>query len=232
MRYTYRISSGVSQEVKDLIIADIALTVAFTLLRLNPLGGVLSLSSLAFLLPVSFVAVTLSFILHEYMHKIVAQHFGAIAAFHRSDMGILMTLATSMLGFLIALPGATIIYTNTFTRRQEGYVSLAGPLTNFAVFGIFFILALYLHPAANSYLGSALQFIWFISLWIAFVNMLPVYPLDGSKVLRWNMPVYVLVLSIIVTLFYFFQPSILANMILVFILSLLMSVFYRGIIFR
>ena len=191
----------VSSEISDMIVADLALTVAFAIIFT---GGLASFSIRTFLsfLPIAFVAVSLSFILHEYMHKKVAQRFGAMAAFKKWDSGIIITLLSSLFGFLIGLPGATMIYSNTFTIQEEGYVSLAGPLTNFAVFIVFFLIAIFASGNLSPYLQSMVGVTMFISVWLAFFNMLPVYPLDGSKVLRWNKAVYVICMLLIFVFLY------------------------------
>lgn len=236
-----------SEELRDMLIADAALTVAFAILLsgantaavpsfcagASGIMGLLCKSSLLFFIPIAFVGVSLSFILHEYMHKLMAQHYGAIAAFRRSDMGILIALGTSFLGFLMALPGATMIYTSSFTTEQDGYTSIVGPLTNFAVFAVFFAIYLALPPSyQGSYLGSMVDFTMFIALWLAFVNMLPIYPLDGSKVLKWNKPVYAVLLILLFGLLYYLEgPGILLSIAIVFILSLVLSAFSRGILF-
>ncbi len=223
------------QEVQDLVIADVALTIAFAILF--TFGGSFGVAkgSYAFVyyLPIAFVAVTFSFVLHEYMNKMVAEHFGAIAAFRRSDTGIIIALLTSMFGFLMAMPGATVIYTNTFTKKEEGYVSLAGPLTNFVIFGAVFVISLFSNTG-NTYIQTAISVIMFISLWLAFVNMLPIYPLDGSKVLRWNKGVYAVVLIAVIALMVLLIPStaLIFDVVIVLILSLVMSFMSRNILFR
>ncbi len=226
----YRIHIPASEEIKDMLIADAALTIGFSLILS---GGISSGNLQAFLyyLPIAFVAVSLSFILHEYMHKITAQRFGAIAAFKRSDNGILITLITSALGFLIGLPGATMIYAHNFTEEQEGLVSLAGPLTNFAIFLILFIVTLLMPTSTSKYLTNAISTVLFINIWLAFVNMLPIYPLDGSKVLRWNKTVYVLTIGVVFILLYTLDPTILGSMILVFVIAMFMSFLARNILF-
>ncbi len=239
----------VNQEIQDMLIADVALAIAFSILLSGagsapasslqgctlPSGIMAALCSNSFLfyLPIALVAVTFSFILHEYMHKRVAQRYGAIAAFQRSDMGILIALVTSFLGFLMALPGATMIYTNTFTKKQDGITSLAGPMTNFAVFAFFLVISLLLPASYHAgYIGAIIGTTFFISLWLAFVNMLPIYPLDGSKVLRWNKPLYALVLIIIAGLLFVFEGfAILESIAIVLVLSIVMSMFSRSALF-
>ena len=232
-------------EIKDILIADLALTIGFALILGGGVVGTHScpLSSGAFrelcanpflfYLPIAFVAVSLTFILHEYMHKLAAQRFGAIAGFVRSDIGILITIISGLLGFLMGLPGATMIYSNTFTRKQEGITSLAGPLVNLAVFAVFF--AVYFLYLETGYLGLALSTVMFIALWLAFVNMLPIYPLDGSKVLRWNPAIYLIVLVCVVALLFYitgFSIGLLGSIGIVLVFSLVLSFFARGILFR
>ena len=220
----------VSSEISDMLIADAALTVAFALIFTGGLSS-FSLSAFVYFLPISLVAVSLSFILHEYMHKKVAQHFGAMAAFKRWDSGIAITLISSLFGFLIGLPGATMIYSDRFTTEEEGYVSLAGPLTNFVVFIAFLLLSVFGSGfLAGAYAQKMIGVTMFISVWLAFFNMLPIYPLDGSKVLRWNKGVYaVTMLTIFAFLYYVAGASILPSLIFVLIIALAMSFMYRGI---
>ena len=131
VRYTFGLMASyfrehisVSNEIRDMLIADAALTVAFALIFAGGIGGITSdPRRFLYFIPISLVAVSLSFILHEYMHKIVAQRFGAIAAFQKWNSGILITLASSLFGFLIGLPGATMIYTNRFTAKEEGFMT-------------------------------------------------------------------------------------------------------------
>lgn len=225
--------TAVSSEIKDIIIADAALTIAFALIFSGGIQGVVSKPyNFLYYLPISLVAVSLSFILHEYMHKIVAQRFGAVAAFRKWDGGIAITLISSALGFLIGLPGATMIYTNRFTREEEGYVSLAGPLTNFAVFLVFLGLIVFGGQYITSaYVQNAMSVILFISVWLAFFNMLPIYPLDGSKVLRWNKAVYAVTMLFIFAFLYFIAgPAILASLVFALVVVLAFSFMFNSML--
>ncbi len=217
------------EELTDLIIADVALSIAFSI--------ILGFGNFLYYFPMALIAVTVSFILHEYMHKITAQHFGAVAAFKRSDFGIIIALVTSFIGFLMAMPGATMIYTNNFTKRENGIVSLVGPLTNLMLFFIVFGLALLIR--FSTYIEATLIFTAFINLWLAFFNMLPIYPLDGSKVLSWNKLIYGTTLIATIVLLIYLTPFIgfsvigmIYNIIFLLIIAIIMSTLYRGILFR
>ncbi len=245
MLTNYRRHISGSRELREILIADAVLILAFDMM-LN--GGIPSSASsfgaFIYFLPITAVGVTLSFVLHELMHKFVAQRFGAIAEFVHSRMGILITLVTAMFGFLVGIPGATVIYSNTFTRRENGLVSLAGPLTNFAVFLLFLIVGLLAFPNFSGnilttfgyytklgYLQNMINFTLFISILLAFFNMLPIPPLDGSKIFAWNKPVFAAMIGIIFLLFLTIIPlySLLGTMVLWLVIAFILSMFYRNI---
>jgi len=217
-------------ELKEIVLAEVALVVAFSLAFSGGIGGAIHDQSL-FLsyIPIAFVAVTLNFVLHEMMHKFTAQRYGAIAGFKTSPMGLAITVASGMLGTLFGLPGATYIYVHSFTRKENGIVSLAGPMTNIVVFLVFFLLLVTLNPPSSSYLYLAISFTISISLVLAAFNMLPITPLDGSKVLAWNMPLYVVVTGgLLLLLIAFGFPLI--YIVYWIIIALIFSTLYRGLI--
>lgn len=240
-----QVQGGFLAELKEIVVADAVLIFAFTL---TLVGGITlafrnsqAVSLFVLYLPIVAIGVTLSFVLHELMHKFVAQRYGAVAGFRYSTMGLAITLITGAFGFLLGIPGATMIYAQNFTKRENGIVSLAGPLTNFAVFAgalglgivlspLFFQYSLgssIAIPASQAYLFAALRFTMFISLILAFFNMLPIVPLDGSKVFAWNLPIYAIVMAGILSLIWAF--SLLSTFTLLYMLAiaLLLSVFYR-----
>jgi Zn-dependent protease len=234
-------------ELKELALADIVLSVAFTLVLLGGIGTAIQFpDALLYFFPIALIAITLTFVLHEMMHKFVAQRYGAIAAFKASRIGLIITLIPSMLGFLIGLPGATIIYSNRFTQEEEGIVSLAGPLTNFAVFFVFLAVGMIEYPhflsqvllsftgGANlSYFQNMINITLFISLILAFFNMLPIYPLDGSKVLKWSKPAYLATLASIFVLLILIVPifSLIESFVVMFVFAAIISTMSRVVLF-
>ena len=229
-----RENSIAKQEVKDILLADIVLTVA---MALTLSGGIVYssgrsgfLGNFLVLIPITAVGVTLSFVLHELMHKFTAQRYGAIAGFRTSYTGLAITLVTGAFGFLLGIPGATVIYAHSFTKRQNGIVSLAGPLTNFAVFGAFLAARLALNPPTTSYLGATIYFTIFISILLAFFNMLPIFPLDGSKVLAWNKPIYFATMGVIFVLMVAFAPISIYTILFMFAIAIFFSMFYRNVL--
>jgi Zn-dependent protease len=229
----FRANLSGTKEVRDIIVADAVLILAFSL---TLSGGVFSASKGSFVgtfisyLPIVALGVSLSFILHELMHKFVAQHYGAIAGFRASVNGLVVTLLTGMFGFLLGIPGATMIYASSFTKRQNGIVSLAGPLTNFAVFAVFLGLYVALSPAPGTYAAHAIGFVLFISILLAFFNMLPIYPLDGSKVLAWDKRVYALTMGIIFLLLVGFRFIPIFDIVFLVMIALFFSLFYRNVL--
>ncbi|MDE1767751.1 MAG: site-2 protease family protein [Candidatus Micrarchaeota archaeon] len=242
MEFSFSRNSVVADEIKDIVIADVALAIAFAFLFT---GGITNFAPDLFLffMPIALVTSSLTFVLHEYMHKIVAQRFGATAAFRRSDVGLMLTLLSGAFGFLMGLPGATMIYTNRFTREEDGYVSLAGPLTNFAIFLVFYAIFIFLFKSSPyivltlwpsnatsvPYLELMLAFTLFISAWLAFFNMLPIYPLDGSKVFRWNKLVYfVAMAAIFIFLYSIVGPGLVIDLVVMLIIAFFISVMFSG----
>ncbi len=227
------------REIKDLVIADLVLIAAFSFTLLGGIFGFFQstpsiFSSLIKTIPIVALAVTLSFVLHELMHKFVAQRYGAIAGFRTSYNGLAITFITGFFGFLLGIPGATVIYTSSFTKRQNGLVSLAGPLTNFVVFiafmgiGLFFFGSAFItNPPVHSYVYNAISLTLFISILLAFFNMLPIFPLDGSKVFAWNKPVYIGTMAVIFVLMLVFTQLSLVSLLFMLGIALLVSLLYR-----
>ena len=173
------------KEVRDILIAWAALALAFTIAYSGGIGGsgaLLGGGGFAYLYVISVVAVGSGFVLHELMHKFAAERFGYWAEFRMWVMGIVLALITSTLGFIFAAPGATYIQGNNVTERQNGIISLAGPATNIVIAFLFLLVG-----AVGTGIVGDIGLIGFpVNLFLATFNMLPLMPLDGAKVFRWN----------------------------------------------
>lgn len=215
--YAYDPRKGIrfsEEERRSLTIAVIVLTFCFAvafssngvfdlLARMSQKGF---LSRFIITLVTSFIAVLTAFVLHEMGHKVVANHYGYPAAFSYSRNGLIFAAVISLLlGILFAAPGAVIIY-GMPSKRENGIISLAGPLTNLIVamvFGIIFVFTFFFSFTFG--IGSILANIAFIvttiNIFIGAFNMIPIGILDGAKIIRWNKIAYFILLM-------FFLPGI------------------------
>ncbi len=167
-------------EIKDYAISILFLTVSFDI----AFSGIMfHPGNLIYFLIPSFLAVITGFFFHELGHKIVSMKLGYPAFYKRWDLGLFLGLLFSLFGFVFAAPGAVNIY-GYVDRNSYGKISIAGPAVN-----IFF--AILLLPFSNF---SIFKFIIFVNAFLAFFNLLPIPPLDGSKVLRWNLFIYMIIL--------------------------------------
>lgn len=180
------------EEKKNLMIAIGALTLALTMAMLGGVSGLLSqyeanAAFTGYILLVAFVSTTTAFFLHEMAHKFIAQRYGCWAEFRYSQQGLMIALVLSAVaGFLFAAPGAVYI-AGRIDKRQNGIISIAGPLTNVTVA----IVAIPLVILMDGVVAWGLYTVIYFNAFLAIFNMIPVMPLDGAKVLKWNPGIYV-----------------------------------------
>lgn len=186
------------REIGDIAIAMIVLSLALTLLyRRGFVIGYLgyefgSTAKWPVLFGMCLVLVVFSFLLHEFGHKFTAQNFGMRSEFRIFPAGLFITLITSLLGFMFAAPGA--VYIEGYPdKRENGIISIAGPAVNL-------VLALVGIAGCLAFNGQGIV-VFFLLLanlnaFLALFNMLPIPPLDGSKIWGWNMPVYIIGIAI------------------------------------
>ena len=167
--YSRKISTS-RRELKDLFKAWLGISIAFALVLKSPSLDIFT----SFI--ISAVAVGSGFLLHELAHKIVAQHYGCFAEFRSDDkMLIVAVVFAFLLGFVFAAPGAVIIFGH-LTRKQNGIVSVAGPVTNIGLSILFLTLSVLTGFKIAVY-GAM------INAFLAFFNLLPFGMFDGKKVL-------------------------------------------------
>ncbi len=104
---------------------------------------------------------------------------------HIDPIGLLMLIVVR---FGWAKPVPINPYNFRDPRRGTIYVSLAGPLSNFFLAWIVAILFKTLPLPYNSLLNTAFSYTIWISLALGVFNLIPVPPLDGSKVLEGILP--------------------------------------------
>jgi len=162
--------------------------------------------------PQSFVAVIITFVVaitvHEFMHAWTASMLGDDTARmlgrislnptdHFDPVGAMMFVLIA-LGFP-AIAWGKPVPVNDFRLRPLGrfgrqgsmaLVSLAGPLSN-VVLGAISATILRVSDASNVSLGNVGQFLWIftvVNFGLAAFNMIPLPPLDGSRILTALLP--------------------------------------------
>ena len=178
------------------------LTLAFALALSNGLLVVMDDPSILITtLPLAFAAVMTGFLLHELAHKWMAQQYGCWAEYRGNKNGLYFALAMSAFGFLLAAPGAVMV-SGRITDRQNGIIAAVGPLTNIAIAIV--ALPIYIFTAGLdwpiSLLGELARFIIVINLILGGFNMIPIQPLDGSKVIMWSKTAYLGIIAAIFAL--------------------------------
>jgi len=196
------------REEADLFIAWLAISLSFAIIMIAPsgiLGPVRSFTPAAALVAfgIALLTVGIGFILHEMAHKFTAIRYGYWAEFHKDNSMLLVAVVlASLVGFVFAAPGATVIYANSadgrgLSREQNGKISAAGPVVNLLLC-IPFAALLVITGGIASLNGNILAQMGLagiqINAMIASFNMLPISILDGNKVFSWNIPVFLILI--------------------------------------
>ena len=191
------------KEIRDLIISFIVIALGFTILYSNG-----DYSHITLIFPVVMIGVGVGFIFHELGHKFVAMHYGYYAEYELWPTGLLIALASSFFGFIFAAPGAVVIYSNGMEERTNGIISIAGPIVNIILGLIFFIILGSLGNFVYTETGAIVYLICVlgtrINFFLAAFNLLPIPPLDGSKVMAWSVPIWLITFAIAAILVLFF----------------------------
>lgn len=178
-------------ELRDMAVSALLLSFIFGYpFKMCASVGCIAAASLLWLLIVG-----MAFVLHEGAHKLTAQSYHCWSEYRMWKEGLLLALVMRVvLGFVFAAPGATYyspyVYGNPhrlLKKEQVGKISLAGPLTNVGLAILFFIL--------SPLFGQISVMGILINLMLAFFNLLPIPPLDGSKVMAWDFKVWALAIA-------------------------------------
>ena len=180
-------------EAFEIMVSILAIALVFTFcdsgLSVQP-------STFVFYMAAAVITLGSGFVLHELAHKYYAIKFGARAQFKAWPLGLALALALAIVPqifhwqpiFFIA-PGAVYIYAmRGISRRENGIISLAGPAMNW-VLGLIFLAVASLAPG-NGIIGAVAMLGFRINFSLALFNLIPVFPLDGSKVLAWDWKIW------------------------------------------
>lgn len=187
-------------EIKDLIIAWILISIAFSIALRN------TAVSLTTQLIISGLTVGIGFVVHELAHKFVAQHYGKHAAFQASFPMLLLSVVIAFSGIVIAAPGAVVI-SGFVNKKENGIISAAGPVSNIFLALLFIPLFVFASGQTLILLASTG---FLINSWLALFNMIPFGIFDGAKILAYNKSVYAAITAVSVLLVFasslFFTP--------------------------
>lgn len=184
-------------EVRDLIISFIVISLCFAILYSDR-----NFSLAIIYLPIAMVGVGTGFIFHEIGHKLASIHYGYWAEYKLWASGLVFALISSFFGFIFAAPGAVYTYGQFISDEENGIISLAGPVINIILAIIFLILATLVYITTDpSDIITKVIFLTFsigfsINSYLATFNLIPIWNLDGSKVLRWNGLIWIIAIGI------------------------------------
>ncbi|MBI4010145.1 MAG: hypothetical protein HY361_03060 [Candidatus Aenigmarchaeota archaeon] len=184
-------------EVRDIALAIVATTFILIVTPIPSFG-------IKFI-PGYIIGILFGFLLHELAHKGMANRLGAEAFFKIWPQGIAIGILFALVStWKFLAPGAVVVFGHKFGRwkyrsdrafttphgaalssGEMGLISVAGPIVN--------IILAYLFSAIP---GQIFQDIAYINAVLAVFNLIPIPPLDGSKVMLWNAVIWLFVIII------------------------------------
>ncbi len=152
-----------------------------------------SLHQIVLMLPAIVVGLTF----HEYAHGLVAHWLGDDTArlqgrltinpaAHVDPVGLLMLFLAGF-GWAKPVPVNPLSFTGDM-RRGMLLVSLAGPVMNIVMALVAVVVHLALMDLRLPYFTEIMFYIIYINIVLAIFNLLPIPPLDGSKILAGILP--------------------------------------------
>ncbi|RMF89899.1 MAG: hypothetical protein D6733_05235, partial [Methanobacteriota archaeon] len=171
-RYSFLNTETSLFEYLKMLLCALLLGVGFSLVQPPGAGAFMEI------FPVALFAVGTAIFFHELAHDLTAGRHGVDTRFEIWPLGVVVMLLSISFGGLFAAFMNSEIKGRT---EEHGVIYLAGPLTNFLLAVAFFGL---------SGLGGPMyllgRFGAAVNITIAAYNMLPIKPVDGHYVFRWN----------------------------------------------
>jgi len=178
-----------SREVRDLLVAWLALGVAFGIFFAGGPNVLAVGPGAVILLGISLLTAGVAFLLHELAHKVVAVNYGQIAEFRADYSMLFIAIMSALLGFIFAAPGA-VHHRGYLSEREHGHIAIAGPVVNLVLAVVFVPIyagGVGLNVGLLATLG---QLGIIVNLFLAAFNLVPFGPLDGKTVIAWSKPVW------------------------------------------
>jgi Zn-dependent protease len=155
------------------------------------------LISLLFQSPQMFLILALAIVyaltIHEFAHALAANYLGDATAKYNGRLSLnplahlefFGTLMLLVAGFGWGKPVPVNPYNLRWRKWGDAFVSLAGPLFNFLSLILFILIfkALWSFLPADNLLFLFLSYLILINMTLGVFNLIPIPPLDGSKIL-------------------------------------------------
>lgn len=186
-----RITSLTSgKESIDLIIAVFA--IFFGLFYIDVLTG----SNLPFFMLT--VVIAISYLGHEIAHKVTGNKNGIYSRYVLSEGFMLFTMFAGLFNLRLAIPGGVKTLDKTTDKRILGKIAFAGILFNIVLIIFGFIFYIFVRSLSISYFYPFFIALMNINIILGILNVIPFFGLDGLKIMRWNIKIWLLsVLTII-----------------------------------
>lgn len=142
---------------------------------------------------INAIAFIVALTIHEFSHAYVAdklgdptpRSYGRLTLNPLSHLDPLGTLAIIFIGFGWARPVPFDPYNLRNPKQDSMLIALAGPASNLI---LAIILSLLIKIIPSSIISSILTYIMMGNIGIAIFNIIPVFPLDGEKILTGLLP--------------------------------------------
>lgn len=139
------------------------------------------------------IGLTLAITVHEYAHAVAADRLGdptprsdgRLTLDPRAHLDPLGTIALLFLGFGWGRPVVFDPYNLRSPIRNSALIAIAGPISNL-LFAL--ILSLIMKVVALPLLSAILPILIIMNISLAIFNLVPVFPLDGEKILAGLLP--------------------------------------------
>ena len=138
---------------------------------IHPLFILVAVVAIIFAVTDFLLALTIAVILHELAHAMVAKNLGAVIA----------RITLTPFG------GALNLQTQVLSARQKCLIYWAGPVASLLLSMLFGVMV-WLFPTIFYYL----EYLVVANFLVGVINLLPIYPLDGGKILAQVVPVKII----------------------------------------